>query len=75
MTGVGEFQVSGVPLQERRWGAGATEKCYNNERLLMGGSGRSRSLERKQKYRKRLNHVGQKRLEIRITISAEHRSR
>ena len=30
-------QVDGVPCLERIWGAGETERCYNNKRLLMGG--------------------------------------
>ena len=25
------------PRRERRWGSGATERCYDNKRLLMGG--------------------------------------
>ena len=35
--GVGDVQVDEVPLQEMRWGAGVTEGCYDNKRILMGG--------------------------------------
>ena len=38
MVGVGNIQVDGVPFRERRWVAGVTERCGNEERLLMGGS-------------------------------------
>ena len=37
--GVDDVQVDCVPLQERMWGAGETERCYDNKRLLIG-SGR-----------------------------------
>ena len=29
--------MDGVPRRERRWGAGVTERCHENKRLLMGG--------------------------------------
>ena len=34
---VEDVQVGGVPRQERRWGAGETQRCYNEKRLLVGG--------------------------------------
>ena len=34
--GLDAVQVDGVPLRERRWGTGETERCYDNKRLLMG---------------------------------------
>ena len=34
---VGDVQVKGVPRWEGRWGAGATERYYNGERMPMGG--------------------------------------
>ena len=37
VAGVGDIQVDGVLHQERRWGAGAMERCYDDKRLLMGG--------------------------------------
>ena len=37
VAGVGNVQVDGVPLQERRWVAGATERFYDYDRLIMGG--------------------------------------
>ena len=36
VAGMGDVQVDGEPRQERRWVAGMTEKCCDNERLLMG---------------------------------------
>ena len=30
-------QVDGVPLRERRWGSGETDRCYGKKKLLMGG--------------------------------------
>ena len=35
--GVGDIQVDGALLRERRCGAVVTERCYDNERPLMGG--------------------------------------
>ena len=40
MVGVGKVQVDGVKFQEWMWGAGVTERCYNDEQKLMGGGGR-----------------------------------
>ena len=37
MAGVGNFQVDGTTHRERSRGAGSTERCYDNEQLLMGG--------------------------------------
>ena len=37
--GVGDFQVGGVPGQERMWGAGVTERCYDNDRYRWGAVG------------------------------------
>ena len=37
VAGVGNVQVEGVPRWERRWGAGVTERCYDEKRILMGG--------------------------------------
>ena len=34
---VDKVEVDGIPRQKRRWGAGDTEKCFVNKRLLMGG--------------------------------------
>ena len=39
VVGVGDIQVDGTSLWERRWVAGATARCYDNKRLLMGGGG------------------------------------
>ena len=39
MAGVGEVQVDGAPHRERRGGEGATKRCYDEKRLLMGGKG------------------------------------
>ena len=36
VAGVGNVQVGGVPLRERRWGSGGIDRCYNNEWLLVG---------------------------------------
>ena len=30
VVGVGNVQVDGAPLRERRWGAGVTERCCDN---------------------------------------------
>ena len=40
VAGVGNFQVDGAPLLERRWGVGETERCVDDERVLMGAGGR-----------------------------------
>ena len=37
MAGVGDIQVDGVSRQERRWGEGATERCYDDKQILVGG--------------------------------------
>ena len=38
VAGVGDIQVDGAPQREGRWVAGVTERCGNEERILMGGS-------------------------------------
>ena len=40
VAGVGNFQVDVAPLWKRRWGVGETERCGNDEQVLMGGGGR-----------------------------------
>ena len=40
VAGVGDVQVDSVLQQERRLRAGVTERCFNNEWLLMGGGSR-----------------------------------
>ena len=37
VAGVGNIHVDSAPIRERRWGAGVTERCGDNYRLLMGG--------------------------------------
>ena len=37
MAGVGNVQLEGALHPEMRWGAGATERCYNDKRLLIRG--------------------------------------
>ena len=37
VAGVVNVQVYSAPLQERRWGAGTTNRCHENERMLVGG--------------------------------------
>ena len=61
VTGVGNVQVDGVPRQERRWGVRVLERCYGDERLLMGRAVGWRRESRK--IQKRLRHVGQEGLE------------
>ena len=34
---VGDVQVEGVPLRERRWGDGSTERCCNDDLMMMEG--------------------------------------
>ena len=36
MVGVGNIQVDGVPFRERRWVAGVTERCGDNNRYSWG---------------------------------------
>ena len=36
LVGVGDVQVDGATIQERRWGGGAIERFCNNQRLLVG---------------------------------------
>ena len=36
VTSVGDVQIDGVLLRERRWKSGVTETCYDNKWLLMG---------------------------------------
>ena len=38
VAGVGSIQVYSNPFRERKWVAGATERCYNNKRLMVGGA-------------------------------------
>ena len=55
MAGVGYVQVDGVPRQEMRWGVRVIERCYNDERQLMGGGSREEEIKQS---RKRLRQVG-----------------
>ena len=60
MAHIGVVQVESTTLQERRWDAGATKRCYDDEQLLMGVG------RRRMEYRniqKRLKQVGQEGIE------------
>ena len=46
--------MGGVPRQERRWGAGDTEGCYDEKWILVGG-GRIKVLK---KIQEQLKYVG-----------------
>ena len=37
MVGVVNVQVDDIKYWEKRWGAGVTDICYDNEWILMGG--------------------------------------
>ena len=37
MVGVSIVKLDITTRWERRWGAGATERCYNDKRMMMGG--------------------------------------
>ena len=54
---------------------GATDKVQWHQMVTDSGDGGSRSVRIKRRYRQRLKHIKQKRLEIRITRAAEPRSR